>query len=275
MVDNNLKDSFQKLVERAYKLENINDELIKEGVNICYEMATKSGFKLYKSEKVEEYLVDLVYEMVRLEVLIEFGFEICTSVGRNKIIVGCRGVGKSTLLKVGAKVIEALCKHIAVYEWNFEERPALNEDARPTKHFGITSPDSQELKAEIILRKKTVFLFMDEFQKLDVDLQDPNASVSKMILSDMMLFAKNPFSVVFVASSVNSITRIVFRHTGPVKSLLPNMNDQVFTVLRVPELRNENEIKEFIGGRKPNIDMNELFYYKGGIGREMLDFHKP
>eukprot|EP01039_Chlorochromonas_danica_P007592 gene7592-8392_t len=230
---------------------------------------------LYPSTIVEEIAIKVVSTWLRMEQYFRIGGQHPTSSGGNVLITGTKGVGKTTLMKGLATIINSYSGgHVRAVYYNFEEDGSL---LGPSQVLGFDRAFTTEAYNQWCLEhRKCLIFFGDEFDTL---YASDDRQTSIRIAREILSLGKSTLGFGIISGSSAGLKSLAFKedpddakHNG-----FPNLNCTVYVEYRFSPVREKLQLEEILRlrGRDSLIEhVNEVFCKTGGVGRMVDEFRE-
>lgn len=197
--------------------------------------------------------------------------------GSNILLSGVKGVGKTTLLKFLYYVTK---KYFSEYLFpifiDFNEAKLLPSSI--LEHNFLFKPGGNISEQVYLLSKskKALVCFGDEMDRLYKDNAPPE-DLSVKIVQELYTIGKSTNCLGIISGSSATTAALAFKETcngKPVNTYhsYPNLNHTVYQDCRLFPLRSRQDLEAFVKENSQNININELFYYSGGILRKIATY---
>ena len=235
---------------------------------------------LFKTSTVEEIIQDVLTLLIRSGQMNLYDKNRDAPLGRscNKMITGCKSVGKTLLMKGLKLFIESFCSefvHVILIDYS-QQSTLVSSGLDPMVIGDFTDTN---VSAWCQQQKKTLIVFGDEFQTLyevKSKTQDLNIKVNRELLAvgksvlSLGIISGSSAATKALAHQDSNFNSDKYDHGG-----FSDLNYECYKEVVISPMRNREEITTFLTDR--NISLDELDNYMnctGGVGGRMLDVYR-
>ena len=234
---------------------------------------------LFKTDTVEDIIQYVLTLLIRSAQMNLYNKNKDRPLGRscNRIITGCKNVGKTLLMKGLQLFIEEFCsKFTKVYFIDFSLNPDFISNKLDPPIEGDFTDSNVNMWCQ--KQKKTLILFGDEFQTLYLkNSKDLKANTN--MVRQLLAVGKASLAVGILSGSSAATKSLAHREstfTSDIYSFMAfeDLNHQCYIELVIPPMRNKEEITTFLSDLKiPTTELNNYMSKTGGVGGQMLDLY--
>eukprot|EP00834_Sanchytrium_tribonematis_P005310 NODE_313_length_10011_cov_0.634584.p2 type:complete len:604 gc:universal NODE_313_length_10011_cov_0.634584:2132-321(-) len=235
---------------------------------------------LFKTSIVEEIIQDVMTLLIRSGQMNLYDMNKNAPLGRscNKMITGCKSVGKTLLMKGLKLFIQGFCSEFTyVIFIDFSHQPTLISSVLNPMTIGDFTDTN--VSAWCQNQNKTLIVFGDEFQSL-YEVKSNTQDLNIKVIRELLAVGKSVLSLGIISGSSAATKALAYQESN-LKSIkydhggFSDLNRECYKEVVIPPMRNREELTRFLTDR--NISLAELDNYMnctGGVGGRMLDVYR-